>query len=220
MLKRGKEVRKRGCKKEAELIKQHGKLYSTQLGINLASKKESELFKWFLASILFGKRIGENIAAKTYGEFVKANVLTPKAILDAGWDRLVEILDEGGYVRYDFSTATKLLDISKELLNKYGSLTKLKENSKNEHEIANKLLEFKGVGPVTVNIFLREMRTIWPVDPEPLPIVNETAKRFGISLKGVNRKSMRFIKLEAALIRLRKKMKERQNTSEMLTFAS
>jgi len=191
--------------KEKKLIKQHGKLYSVQLGINLASKKESELFKWFLASILFGKRIGENIATKTYGEFVKANVLTPKAILEAGWDYLVEILDEGGYVRYDFSTATKLLEISKKLLSEYGNLTKLKESSKNEQELINKLLEFKGVGPVTVNIFLREMRTIWPVDPEPLPIVKKTAKRFGINLKKFNRKSMRFIKLEAALIRLRKR---------------
>jgi len=191
--------------REAKLIKQHGKLYSVQLGINLASKKESELFKWFLASILFGKRIGENIAAKTYSEFVKANVLTPNAILKAGWDYLVEILDEGGYVRYDFSTATKLLEISKKLLGEYGSLTKLKESSKNEKEIVSKLLEFKGVGPVTANIFLRELRMIWPVDPEPLPTVKKTAKRFGINLKKFNRKSMRFIKLEAALIRLRKR---------------
>lgn len=200
-----KEARKKGGGKEIELIKEHGKLYSVQLGIDLVSKKESELFKWFLASILFGKRIGENIAIKTYNEFVKANVLTPRAILKAGWNRLVEILDAGGYVRYDFSTATKLLEISKKLLSEYGSLTKLKESSKSEKEIVSKLLEFKGVGPVTANIFLRELRTIWPVNPEPLPIIKETAKRFGINLKKFNRKSTSFVKLEAALVRLRKR---------------
>ncbi|HLG29262.1 MAG TPA: hypothetical protein VI387_03550, partial [Candidatus Brocadiales bacterium] len=70
------------------IIDKFGALYSEQLGINLDSKKEEEIFKWFLASLLFGKRIGENIAARTYKEFEKAGILTPQAILKAGWDRL------------------------------------------------------------------------------------------------------------------------------------
>jgi hypothetical protein len=38
------------------------RLYSEELGIDLGKNDEGELFKWFLASILFGARISETIA--------------------------------------------------------------------------------------------------------------------------------------------------------------
>lgn len=194
---------------KAELIKRHGRLYSEELGIKLETKRESELFKWFLASVLFGKRISEQIAAKTYREFVKAGILTPRAILKAGWNKLVEILDRGGYVRYDFSTADKLLELSKVLLESYGSkpLTQLHREAKDCRDLELRLQQLKGIGPVTTNIFLRELRHIWEkANPEPLPIVIKVARKYKIKLPS-NRKTKRFVQLEAALIRLRKKRK-------------
>jgi len=190
----------------SKLIKTYGKLYSAELGINLKTGKENEIFKWFLASILFGKRIGENIAANTYREFVKAGIITPKAILKAGWDKLVKILDDGGYVRYDFSTAIRLLEISKKLLIDYkGKVTNIHEKAVDAKDLEKRLEEFKGIGPITVNIFLRELRHIWKkADPELLAIVRKVAKKFKIKLPA-ERKTKSFIKLEAALIRLRKK---------------
>ena len=86
-----------------------GKIYSEDLGIDLKSGKEPELFKWFLACLLFGKPIQQEVAKRTYFEFEKEELLAPQKILEAGWDNLVEVLDRGHYVRYDFSTATKLL---------------------------------------------------------------------------------------------------------------
>ena len=179
------------------------KLYSGKLGINLTSKKvkEAELFKWFLASILYGKRISEEIAARTYKEFVKAGLLTPKAIIKAGWNRLVEVLDKGGYVRYDFSTATKLLDVCKMLLEKYGSLTALHHAAKDSKDIETKLLEFKGIGPLTTNIFLRELRHVWKkANPELSPLAKIALERMKIKLPK-NRKTLKFVKLEAGLTR-------------------
>lgn len=61
--------------------------YSQDLGIDLT--KPSGRFKWFLASILFGARISEKIAMKTYMTFDKYGIVTLKKILDAGWDELV-----------------------------------------------------------------------------------------------------------------------------------
>lgn len=122
---------------ELEKLKR-SKLYSEELGINLSSRKESEVFKWFLASVLFGARISENIAKNTYRAFVKYDILTPKKILDAGWDELVNVLDEGGYVRYDFSTADKLLGICKTLLEKYGCLTNLHKKAENPRDLEKK----------------------------------------------------------------------------------
>lgn len=197
-------------KKELKEFIKNTKLYSEELGICLEKRNEKEIFKWFLASILFGKRINENIAAKTFIEFKKANVLTPGAILKAGWHKLVRILDNGGYVRYDFSTADKLLEISNELLKKYGSkpLTRLHDLAKDAHDLELKIQEFKGIGPVTCNIFLRELRHVWPkANPEPLTILKQLAKRYKIKLpKARNRKTKKFVKLESALIRLRKKL--------------
>lgn len=127
------------------------------LSIDLASKQEKELFKWFLACLLFGKPIQQEVARRTYFEFVKEGLITPEAILEAGWDRLVEVLDRGHYVRYDFSTATKLLFIVKELKEKYGSVSALLHQSRNGSKLSKYLQEFKGVGPVTAGIFLREV---------------------------------------------------------------
>ena len=141
-----------------------GKIYSKDLGIDLKSKSEPEVFKWFLACLLFGKPIQQEVAKKTYFEFQKAGILSPEKILEAGWDKLVKILDKGCYVRYDFSTATKLLEICKELKKRYGSLTQLFKTAKNKKDLTRCLQEFKGIGPVTVRIFLRDLKSIYNFD--------------------------------------------------------
>ena len=96
------------------------KITALDLSINLASKKESELFKWFLACLLFGKPIQQEVAKRTYFEFIKAGLDTPEKILEAGWKKLVEVLDRGHYIRYDFSTADKLLVVMSKLMIDYG----------------------------------------------------------------------------------------------------
>jgi endonuclease III len=133
-------------------------IYSGDLGIDLRSRREVELFKWFLACLLFGKPIQQDVARRTYFEFVNEGLLTPDAILRTGWDKLVEVLDRGHYVRYDFSTATKLLEISKSLKDQYGTLTCLLEQVKNWTELSQRLQSFKGIGPVTARIFLRDIK--------------------------------------------------------------
>ncbi|KPJ68517.1 MAG: hypothetical protein AMJ43_00150 [Coxiella sp. DG_40] len=184
------------------LIKEFGRPFSCSLGISLQGGKEREIFKWFLASVLFGKRISYRIAEKTYYQFKASNVLTPKAITETGWDGLVKILDDGGYVRYDFSTATKLLFLCEQLQQKYGSLNELHRQAKGPKDLEQRLMEFKGIGPVTTNIFLRELRTVWKkADPEPLDFVKKQAHKLGIKLSKFKRKTKRFIRLEAALIR-------------------
>lgn len=135
-----------------------GKIYSRDLEIDLKSGKESEIFKWFLACLLFGKAIQQEVAKRTYFEFENESLLSPEEILKAGWDKLVEVLDRGHYVRYDFSTATKLLEICKELKEKYGNITNLLKSAKNKKVLERKLLEFKGIGPVTTRIFLRDLK--------------------------------------------------------------
>jgi len=111
--------------------------------------------------MLFAKRISSEIARRTYREFEKQGIVTPQSIIDTGWDKLVEALDSGGYVRYDFSTASNLLEMAASLVEKYGSLEALYSQSKDDRELEKRLLEFKGVDPTTVNIFLRELKAVW-----------------------------------------------------------
>lgn len=158
--------------------------YSEELDLNLGNPEDR--FKWFLASILFAKRISAETAKKTYFAFEREGLTSPKAILDAGWDRLVEVLDSGGYTRYDFSTAARLLGIAKTLKEKYGSLEKLHEESMDPSDLESRLQEFRGVGPMCVNIFLRELRGIWKkAEPNPSPIAVLTAQRIGIDPEDV-----------------------------------
>lgn len=154
----------------AKLVQELGGRYSSALGINLASMESDEVFKWFLASVLFGARIGEGIAMRTYKEFEKAGLISPDAVLETGWQGLVDILDRGGYVRYDFKTATKLLEVMGALNEKYqGDLNRLYFFAEDETDLEEKLHGLgKGIGPVTVNIFLRELRDLWEKAEPPL----------------------------------------------------
>ena len=103
-----------------ELVAASGGSYATMLGIDLSGLGADETYKWFLAAVLYGARITESVATRTWHEFERSGVLTPQRMLDTGWDGLVAILDRGGYVRYDYKTATKLLEINRALLAGYG----------------------------------------------------------------------------------------------------
>ena len=168
--------------------------FSEELGLDLT--KPEDRFKWFLASVLFAKRISAETAKKTYVYFEQEELTSSDAILNAGWDRLVEVLDSSGYTRYDFSTATKLLGIAKTLKEKYGSLERLHSESSSPSDLEKRLKEFKGIGPVGVNIFLRELRGIWgKAKPNPFPLAVLTAQRIGLDLEDVERYESQLVRL-------------------------
>ncbi len=170
--------------------------YSQELGLDL--EREEDRFKWFLASILFAKRISSQLAKRTYREFEKQGIVTPESIIDAGWDKLVEVLDSGGYVRYDFSTASNLLEIATRLRERYGSLEGLHTQAKDSRDLEKRLLEFKGVGPTTVNIFLRELKGVWEkARPQLSPLAREVASRLGLAEEELDLPTV-----EAALVKL------------------
>jgi hypothetical protein len=167
----------------SKLVEQLGGSYSRQLGIDLSQGDAAEIQKWFLAAILFGARISGKIAAKTYAEFDQAGIASPEKILSAGWHELVTLLDRGGYARYDFKTAHKLLDVSNTLLREYaGDLNSLHRLAAGESDLERRIKQLgKGIGDVTVNIFLREMRGVWPkAQPLPSERAVQAAKALGL----------------------------------------
>jgi hypothetical protein len=180
-------------------------LYSEELGISLREGSDRELFRWFLASLLFGGRISETIARNTYRAFERHRLLTPRAILRAGWDTLVyPVMRDGGYVRYDGRKSTQILRDCQTLLDDYqGRLNRLHALADDPADLEARLLRFYGIGPITANIFLRELRPFWrKADPEPLPPVRELARAEGIDLARHDRKSLAFARTEAGLVRM------------------
>ena len=180
-------------------------LFSEEIGIDLGSRKEGEWFRWLLASLLFGARINGTIARNTYRSFLRHGLTTPRRIMEAGWDFLVNpVMREGGYVRYDGRKSEQVLRVCHSLLEEYGGrVSRLHENARDPRDLESRLLGLYGVGPATMNIFLRELRPFWrKADPEPLAPVSELAARLGIDLTRYRRKTLVFARIEAGLIRL------------------
>lgn len=192
--------------------------FSKQLGIDLSRGSSEEIFKCFLASKLYGARISADIAGRTYEQFVLHDLTSPEKILAAGWDKLVEVLDKGGYVRYDFSTARRLLEICQNLLSEYkGDLNELQAKARDGADLENRLRQLgQGIGPVTIQIFLREMRFLWPqAQPNLSKAAQHAASKLGL-IKNKGKALMElqslwescgfkvkdFPDLEAALVRL------------------
>ena len=118
---------------------------------------DDDLFRWFLLSYLFGKPIQSGVAIQTWKLFIERNLDTPWAIKNTPYRKLVRLLDEGKYTRYDESTARALHTCMDQLLDNYeGSLMLMIENSIDEDELSKRLQELYGVGPKTAEIFMRE----------------------------------------------------------------
>lgn len=131
-----------------------------QLGIHI-EKKERELFKWFLASYLFGKRIQQDVARQTWELFMKKGIDSPKKIASHSHEQLVALLGEGHYKRYDESTARSLLAMARALVRDYhGNLLNMFDHCDNVKDFEKQLMGLKGVGPKTTEIFMREARPV------------------------------------------------------------
>ena len=171
----------------AEVLQQNLGRFAVELGIDVRSGPEARQ-RWFLAAILYGARISGQLAARTYQVFAAQGVYTPEAILAQGWDNLVVLLDEGGYARYDFKTATKLLKVMTALKEQYrGSLERLHDLSRSYADLESRLRGLgAGIGPTTVNIFLRELRGIWARATPPLsPLAQQAGERLGLLPPGL-----------------------------------
>lgn len=170
-----------GTPSPAELVRSHGGRYAAVLGIDLAVDS-GERFKWFLAALLYGARISEPLATRTWREFAARGVLAPQRMQDTGWDGLVAILDAGGYTRYDFKTATKLLAACATLLRDYaGDLDALHAAAIDPRDLESRLKALgKGIGDTTAAIFLRELRGIWSkAAPQLSPLALSAAQELG-----------------------------------------
>jgi hypothetical protein len=95
---------------------------------------------------------------KSRVELEREHVTSPYSIRKAGWQRLVHVLDDARYVRYDESTATRLLQAADTLKERYGgSMRAVVKQLHDRGELSRRLQEFNGIGPKASQIFVRDL---------------------------------------------------------------
>lgn len=132
------------------------------LQIDLQDANEAGLFKWLLASFLMGKRIQGPIAAHAYQVIVeKHHRDTSHKLATCTHRQLVMMLGEAHYVRYDETTASRLLALANKMNAEYhGKVSNIVAASADCKAFEKRLSEFEGIGPKTIEIFMREAAAV------------------------------------------------------------
>ena len=118
---------------------------------------DTDMFRWFLLCYLFGKPIQSGVAVTTWKLFIEKKLDTPWAIVEAGDYKLVHVLHEGGYTRYQHVAAHGLQVCMERLIREYeGSLLYMLDSSQDEEEFSKRLQKLYGVGPKIAEIFTKE----------------------------------------------------------------
>ncbi|MDQ4105519.1 MAG: hypothetical protein M3186_18075 [Actinomycetota bacterium] len=192
-----------------ELLDRFGQTSAELAGIRLADKP-SPLYQLLVLATLLSARISADIAIAAAKELFAAGYRTPQRMRKASWQDRVDALGRAGYRRYDERTSTMLGDAAVQLLDRWnGNLRKLRDDvSGDPKQIRELLTEFKGMGPVGADIFLREVRAVWPdVAPYLDMRVTQGTKRVGLpsnadDLSGLVNSPRDLVRLSSALVRV------------------
>ncbi len=145
-----------------------GGRFSAELGIDVDAG-DGEVERWFLAATLFGTRISAAVAERAFAMLNEAGLTRIGQARHVQSEDLVELLDAGGYVRYDFRTTSRLHALSEIVDERYdGQAAEIGRRHQAYPALRKALIVLPGWGPVTVQLFLRELRGVWPGAQPPL----------------------------------------------------
>lgn len=158
-----------------------GGRYSVELGIGVDAG-DAEVERWFVAATLFGARIPAHVAERAFGVLATAGLARIGQLRHVPTDDLIRMLDEGGYARYDARTATRLLHLSETVDERYdGQVAVIGRSFTSYPDLCAALGALPGWGPVTIRLFLRELRGVWPgAEPPPDERAATAARHLGL----------------------------------------
>jgi hypothetical protein len=138
--------------------------------------------RWFLAATLFGTRISARVAERAFATLDEAGLRRIGQARHVPFAGLVGLLDASGYARYDFRTAERLQQLSEIIDERYdGRASMIGRMHTDYPELRAAMLVLPGWGPVTVQLFLRELRGVWPGAQPPLdPRAITSAQHLGL----------------------------------------
>ncbi|WP_201787503.1 HhH-GDP family DNA glycosylase [Wenjunlia vitaminophila] len=152
------------------LLERCGETYAAEAGIRLRDTPAS-LYQLLVLAHLLSARIKADIAVDAARALFAHGLRDPKRMAQATWQERVDALGEGGYRRYDERTATQLGNEAEMLLERYGGDLRRMRAEGDPKEL---LQQFPGIGPVGVDIFLREAQAVWP---EYAPYFDQRARK-------------------------------------------
>jgi hypothetical protein len=157
------------------LLDRHGQTYADELGLDLRKGTRSALFGLLLFAVLSSARIRSTNATNGAKALISQGWSRPGTLAKTSWDDRRRVLNENGYARYDERTASMLGDLVEQVQDRCGGdLRRLRKEADGDvKQIKAALQDFKGLGPVGVDIFLREAQVCWP---ELRPYVDKRAK--------------------------------------------
>ena len=163
------------------IIDRFGGRFSSQVGIDV-DDGDDEIERWFLASTLFGNRIDSKIAIRTYQVLDGLGLSSIEDVASCDRDDLVELLDRGGFVRYDYRMAARLLALAENAARVLpDGAAALGSHYPDPEHLRVVLESLPGWGPVTTRAFLRELRGPWPGAELPVdPLAARAARHMRI----------------------------------------
>jgi hypothetical protein len=145
-----------------------GGRYSAGLGIDVDAG-DAQVERWFLAATLFGARIPARVAERAFGVLAAAGLARIGQLRHVPSAGLIAMLDAGGYARYDFRTTARLLQLCEVIRDRYdGQAAVIGRRFTAYPDLRAALDALPGWGPVTIRLFLRELRGVWPGADPPL----------------------------------------------------
>jgi hypothetical protein len=141
------------------LLKTAGTTYADEAGIRLKDQP-MPLFQLLTLCMLASKPIDAAIAMQAARELFRAGLRTPQSVLKANRADMINAFGRAHYVRYDESSATRLVDIATAVRDDYGG--DLRRLATDDIKGTVRLLkQFKGIGDTGADIFLREIQDVW-----------------------------------------------------------
>jgi hypothetical protein len=131
---------------------------TTAADLGIDTSTDQGLFDWFLASLLFGRPVPQTAAASASRKFKQDGWDSPDRFIADDHHPLWHELWEGDYHRMSSVMSEELRDVMRALIADYdGSVARLVRTAGSRDEVSERLQSFKGVGPKTAEIFLREV---------------------------------------------------------------
>ena len=162
------------------VLQHYGRTYAEEAHIRLKDTP-APLFQLLNAALLLSARISAGNAVQAMRALIDAGLTTPDKMAEASWQERVDVITWHGYKRYDERTSSMLGETAERVIERYdGDLRKLRQEAAGDVAAVHRLLQqFKGIGKVGADIFLREVQGIWE---EVYPYVDARVSKAARSL--------------------------------------
>ncbi|MFC7329740.1 endonuclease [Marinactinospora rubrisoli] len=164
------------------VLDEAGRTLAQEAGVRLADRP-APLWQLLMLTNLLSARISARIAVAAERELTAAGGTTPSGMCDLTWQQRVDALGRAHYVRYDESTATRLGECARMVLDDYrGDLRRLPSVGRHDARgLRRDVQRFPGIGPTGADIFCREAQAVWDwLRPYADRLVIKGAERVGL----------------------------------------